>query len=87
MGQLFCVSIIFSIPMAFYLAYEHFQHDGKFPQELEIKRALVFLPLAAVLALFYGAWGLILVHIIVNIATAALCLKQFSRRCNAAAII
>jgi len=84
LGQLFCVSIIFSIPMAFYLAYEHFQHDGKFPQRLEIKRALIFLPLAAVLALFYGVWGLILVHIIVNIITAAICLKQYNYRCRSA---
>ena len=53
LGQLFCVSIIFNIPMAFYLAYEHFQYDGEFPQKLEIKRGLIFLPLTAVLALFY----------------------------------
>ena len=87
LGQLFCISIIFNIPMSLYLAYEHFQHDGEFPQRLEIKRALIFLPLAAILALIYGVWGLILVHIIVNIVTAALCLKQFSRRCNAAEIM
>ena len=87
LGQLFCISIIFSIPMAFYLAYEHFQHDGEFPQRLEIKRALVFLPLAAVLALFYGVWGLILVHIIVNIITAVLCFKQYNYRCKSAVIM
>ena len=87
LGQLFCVSIIFSIPMAFYLAYEQFQHDGEFSQKLEIKRALIFLPLAAVLALFYGVWGLILVHIIVNIVTAALCLKQYNYRCKSAEIM
>tara|TARA_B100001123_G_scaffold435914_1_gene565289 strand:+ start:1412 stop:2629 length:1218 start_codon:yes stop_codon:yes gene_type:complete len=87
LGQLFCLNIIFSIPMAFYLGYEQFQHDGEFSQKIEVKRALFFLPLAAVLALTLGGLGLVIVHIIVNTITAFLCFKQFNRRCNAAGIV
>ena len=82
LGQLFCFNIIFSVPLAFYLGYEQFQQDGRFAQKLEVKRALVFLPLAAVLALYFGATGLVTVHIIINVFTAVLCLKQYNYRCQ-----